>query len=69
MTIWTFQGHMGFTYKLQTAITRDHEGSPRIPQLIAETLPQNTKHMDPISSDPLQKSLEEKKDITKSTKS
>jgi len=33
---------MGFTYKLQIAITQDHEGSPGIPQLIAETLPRNT---------------------------
>jgi len=39
MKIWTFQGHMGFTYKLQVAITQDYEGSPRIPQLIVETLP------------------------------
>ena len=50
---------------LKDPITQDHEGSPCILQLITETLPQNTKHMDPISSNPLQKSLEEKKDITK----
>jgi len=39
MKIWTFQGHMGFTYKLQAAITQDHGGSLCIPQLIIETLP------------------------------
>ena len=33
MKIWTFQGHMGFTYKLQVAITQDYEGSPRIPHV------------------------------------
>jgi len=39
MTIQTSQGHIGFTDELQVAITQDHKGSPRIPQLIAETLP------------------------------
>jgi len=38
MMIWTFQGYMGFTDKLQVAITQNHEGSPCIPQLIIETL-------------------------------
>ena len=39
--IWTFQGHLGIPYQLQTRVTPIHESTPHIPQLSSEALRQN----------------------------